>query len=65
MGVIIYMNINEDELKSILLDYSFYNEDGQLTVVLNKSYLKHLFKADVILLEETFENRKSIIGRSK
>lgn len=65
MGVIIYMNINENELKSILLDYSFYNEDGQLTVILNKSYLKHLFEADVILLEETFENRKSIIGRSE
>lgn len=38
--------------KSNLLNYSFYDESGELVVVLNNEYIKELFGANKILLDE-------------
>lgn len=40
--------INKDDI----LDYSFYDDQHKLNVVINKEYLKKLFNADIILLDE-------------
>ena len=39
--------------KSDLLEYTFCDDQQKLNVVLNVEYLKKLFNADIILLEET------------
>lgn len=36
-----------------LFNYTFYDDNQRLCVVLNKEYLKELFNADIIMLEET------------
>ncbi len=38
--------------KKDLFKYSFYNEDGEVTTVLNVEKLKQILGTDVILLEE-------------
>ena len=43
---------NEKIDKSKLFNYTFYDDDKRLCVVLNTEFLKQLFEADVILLEE-------------
>lgn len=45
--------MNEEKLKKLLLQYSFYDDQHKLNIVLNKNYLKELFEADIILLDET------------
>ena len=35
-----------------LLKYSFYDDDNKLNVVINEEFLKKLFNADTILLNE-------------
>lgn len=42
-------NIEKDKLFS----YTFYNEQSQLVVVLNEEYIKKIYNADVVLLNET------------
>lgn len=41
-------NIKKEDIRQ----YSFYDETKQLCVVLNKDFLKKIFQADNILLEE-------------
>lgn len=36
-----------------IMDYSFYDESGNLIVKLDKEKLKQLFECDEIILEET------------
>ena len=44
---------NKDEIKlEDILNYSFYDEEHKLTVVLNREKLKQLFNADRIIFEE-------------
>ena len=43
---------NEKINKKDIFNYTFYNEDNKLCVVLNQEYLKKLFNADIVLLEE-------------
>ena len=38
--------------KADLMQYGFYDDSHNYTIVLNQAYLKELFNADVILLEE-------------
>jgi hypothetical protein len=38
-----------------LFQYTFYDESGNLVVVLDQEFIKKLFNADVILLEETYK----------
>ena len=38
--------------KSDLLDYSFFDDNHNLNVVVNEGLLKKLFEADIILLHE-------------
>lgn len=42
-------NINKKDL----FNYTFHDESGDLCVVLNVEYIKKLFNADVVLLDET------------
>lgn len=44
--------MDKEKLKELILQYSFYDEQHKLNVVINTDYLKDLFKADNILLEE-------------
>lgn len=44
--------MDEEKLKELLLQYSFYDDQHKLNIVLNENYLKQLFKADIILLDE-------------
>lgn len=48
--------MKEEDLKK-LVNYSFYDEQNQYCVVLNEQYLKKLFKADIILLNEVYKNK--------
>ena len=51
------MIIMENEItKESLLKYSFYDDDNRLNVVINEEFLKKLFNADTILLNE-YEHR--------
>lgn len=45
----------EDEKinKKDLFQYTFYDNNHSLNVVLNVEYIKKLFNADIVLLEET------------
>ena len=43
---------NEKIDKSKLFDYTFYDDDKRLCVVLNQEYIKQIFNADIVLLEE-------------
>ena len=36
-----------------LFQYTFHDDSGDLCVVLNVEYIKKLFNADVVLLDET------------
>ena len=45
--------IEETIKKSDLLNYSFYDENHKLVTVVNEDLLKKIFKADIILLNET------------
>lgn len=38
--------------KSNLFNYTFYDDSHNLCVVLNTEYIKQLFEADIVLLEE-------------
>lgn len=42
----------EEINKEDIFNYTFYDESHKLCVVLNTDYLKKLFDADIILLEE-------------
>lgn len=44
--------MDKEKLKELILQYSFYDEQHKLNVVINTDYLKDLFEADNILLEE-------------
>ena len=44
--------MDKKKLKELILQYSFYDEQHKLNVVINTDYLKDLFEADNILLEE-------------
>lgn len=44
---------NEKINKKDIFNYTFYDDDKRLCVVLNQDYLKQLFEADIIMLEET------------
>lgn len=44
--------MDKEKLKELILQYSFYDEQHKLNVVINTDYLKNLFEADNILLEE-------------
>lgn len=44
---------NEKINKKDIFNYTFYDDNKKLCVVLNQEYLKQLFEADIILLEET------------
>lgn len=44
--------MDKEKLKELILQYSFYHEQHKLNVVINTDYLKDLFEADNILLEE-------------
>ena len=39
--------------KKDLFQYTFYDANHKLNVVLNVDYIKKLFNADIVLLEET------------
>lgn len=39
--------------KSNLFQYTFYDEGHKLNVVLNEDYIKEIFEADIVLLDET------------
>jgi len=45
--------VEDSVIKQKLLEYSFYDEQHKLNVLINKNYIKELFGADIILLEET------------
>lgn len=45
--------VDDSVIKQKLLEYSFYDEQHKLNVLINKNYIKELFGADIILLEET------------
>lgn len=44
--------MDKEKLKELILQYSFYDEQHKLNVVINTDYLKDLFEANNILLEE-------------
>ena len=44
---------NEKINKKDIFNYTFYDDNKKLCVVLNQEYLKQLFEVDIILLEET------------
>lgn len=44
--------MDKEKLRELILQYSFYDEQHKLNVVINTDYLKDLFEADNILLEE-------------
>ena len=44
---------NEKVNKVDLFQYTFCDNNGKLNVVLNVEYIKKLFDADIVLLEET------------
>lgn len=44
---------NEKVNKVDLFQYTFFDNSGKLNVVLNVEYIKKLFDADIVLLEET------------
>ena len=43
---------NEKIDKSKLFNYTFYDDDKRLCVVLNQEYIKQIFNAVIVLLEE-------------
>lgn len=43
---------NEKIDKSKLFNYTFYDEDKKLCVVLNQEFIKQIFNADIVLLDE-------------
>lgn len=45
--------MNKEELRKLLLQYGFYDEQHKYNIVLNKRFLEELFECDNILLEET------------
>lgn len=48
----------EEEMikKSDLLEYTFYDENHKLIVVVNEDLLKKMFGADIIMLNENEHN---------
>ena len=44
--------MDKEELKEKLMEYSFYDEQHKLNVVLNINCLKQLFNADILLFDE-------------
>lgn len=43
---------NEKINKSDIFQYTFYDDSHKLNVVLNVDYIKKLFGADIVLLED-------------
>lgn len=39
--------------KKDIFQYSFYDDEHKLNVVLNEEYIKEIFDADIVLLKET------------
>ena len=44
--------MDKEKLKELILQYSFYDEQHKLNVVINTDYLKDLVEDNNILLEE-------------
>ena len=48
--------VNEKEFLSNIMNYSYYNDKGELCVVLNLNILKELYNAQNIYFEEPSED---------